>query len=368
MTVYLSMGYKMNLQYEHTFLGQLETLRRQNIGQNDLIEFSDYQAKILSSYQLEEPIVGPFYGYLKVTRTCNSHCVYCDHWKLPSNPIPSTDELFQVIDNLHNIGTRHINLTGGEPLLRADLSDLIEYAHKKEISVCLLTNGLLLPKRFEELLEVELDAVIISIDSINPGEFHQTRGVDLELVMQGFYSLIEMKNKRPEMFGSVTSVITSVNLKSLFNLIEIANQHGIGVQFSPYHCFQRDSYDRLSPTDDFINNQTIKKLIDMKNTHNLLDSEPFLSHFPAFFKSGLLPTGFECLASYLAAFIDVDLNVRPCWVMKPVGNLRESNLENIWSNQSFQAARKAIRQHQCPKCWLLCTAEPSIFMKYGAIE
>ena len=358
----------MILQYEHTFLGQLEALRRKKMGQNDLVEFGDYQAKILSSYQLDEPIVGPFYGYLKVTRSCNSRCVYCDHWELPSDPIPSTEELFQVIDSLQDIGVRHINLTGGEPLLRPDLSILINYAHQKKLSVCVLTNGILLPKKSEELLEADIDAVIISMDSMVPKEFHQTRGIALELVKEGFNSLIEMKNKKPEMFISITSVITSVNLKSLIDLVERATQHGIGVQFSPYHCFQQDGHDRLSPEDDFLIAQTIEKLIDMKNSHILLDSEPFISHFPEFFKSRLPPKGFDCLAGYLAAFIDVDLNVRPCWVMKPVGNLRESTLENIWTSQTFQAARKTIREHQCPGCWLLCTAEPSIFMKHGVIE
>jgi MoaA/NifB/PqqE/SkfB family radical SAM enzyme len=350
--------------FSDTFLGQLEQLHSRRAGVDVAGDWPHRQQALMASYRSDYPCASPFYGYLKVVRSCNSRCIYCDHWKLQAGHDPSTAELQTVIESLYDLGVRHINLTGGEPLLRPDLPDLVDFAHQQDMVVCLLTNGLLLPRMADALLEAQIDAIIISIDSVVPGEFLHTRGVPFHLVEKGLYPLVEMKNKHPEMFVSITSVITNVNLFSVVTLIEYANQYDVGVQFSPYHHFDQGQPDDLTPQDISSVEKIICQLLRMKSLgHKLLDSPQFLKHFPRFFEHRCVPKGFKCMAGYVAVFADVDLNVRPCWMIKPVGNLRQERLEDIWYSARFQEARRRIKALQCPKCWLLCTAEPSLYVQ-----
>jgi len=350
--------------FSDTFLGQLELLRSRWTDVDTTEEWHQRRQALSASYRDNYPYVSPLYGYLKAVRSCNSRCVYCDHWKLQADHDPSTAELQAAIESLYDLGVRHINLTGGEPLLRPDLLDLIDFGHQRDMVVCLLTNGLLLPRMADALLEAQIDSIIISIDSIISEEFMHTRGVPSHLVEKGFHTMVEMKNRRPEMFVSITSVITNVNLHSIAALIEYANQYNVGVQFSPYHHFDQGQPDDLTPQDISSVERIISQLLQMKSLgYRLLDSPRFLEHFPKFFECRCVPDGFKCMAGYVAVFVDVDLNVRPCWMMKPVGNLRQEKLEDIWYSARFQEARRQIKALQCPKCWLLCTAEPSFYVE-----
>lgn len=348
-----------------TFLGELEKLRYQR-SKIDTTEIGFDPQSFKISYTENYPHVSPLYGYLKVIRSCNSRCIYCDHWKLHDENDPSTAELKQVLQALAGLGVQHINLTGGECLLRRDLPELINFAHQYELVVCLLTNGLLLTKMSHSLLEAKIDAVIVSIDSVIPKEFEYTRGVPFDLVEKGLQALVELKQKRPEMFISITSVITRVNLDSLAELVEYTTQYGIGIQFSPYHHFDPGLPDDLTPKDPISVSRIIERLLQMKSAgYKLLDSPRFLEHFPKFFERRSVPEGFKCMAGYVAVFVDADLNVRPCWMMKPVGNLRNEELSTIWYSAGFKEARQRIKALQCPQCWLLCTAEPSFYLENG---
>ena len=349
-----------------TFLGHLERIRFMRFGEG--AEWRPYPSRedLAASYEDNYPYSAPLYGYLKVVRSCNSRCIYCDHWNLPAGTDPTTAELETVIDSLFQLGVRHINLTGGEPLLRPDIPALIGCAHRRGMIVCLLTNGLLLPRNADALLEAEIDAIILSMDSVTPDEFAATRGVPFEAVERGFRSLVAIKERRPETFVSVTSVVTSVNLDSLGALVEYLGQQGVGVQLSPYHQFDPDTCDSLTPQPPSAVKTVVERLLATRSPrHILLDSDRFLNHFPAFFEGRRVPEGYRCLAGYVAVFVDVDLHVRPCWMIQPVGDLRQSSLDEIWHGSRFKSARQRIRSLQCPKCWLLCTAEPSLDLDQG---
>jgi MoaA/NifB/PqqE/SkfB family radical SAM enzyme len=354
----------MELSFSDTFLGHLEQLRYRRSGEEvDMVQPPRVEA-LVASYCDDYPYVSPLYGYLKVVRSCNSRCVYCDHWTLPAGSDPTTTEIQNLIDSLHRLGVRHINLTGGEPLLRSDIPTLIEYAHTRDMIVCLLTNGLLLPRMADALLQAEIDAIILSLDSVIPAELAATRGVPFESVEKGFRALVAIKQERPETFVSLTSVITRVNLASLGALVEYAGQYGVGVQFSPYHHFDPALPDELTPDNPAAVRAAIAQLLAARSAgHLVLDSPRFLEHFPDFFLARSVPDRFHCLAGYVAVFVDVDLHVRPCWMMAPVGDLRQLPLDAIWYGAQFQEARQRIRMLRCRKCWLLCTAEPSLHVE-----
>src|SRR3981189_467844 len=113
---------------------------------------------------------------------CNCRCVMCDIWKRESNDQIHAQDLERHRNSLKSLGVRQIVLTGGEPLLHNDLSALCYFFRDRQIHLTLLTTGLLLHKRAEEVATL-FDDIIISLDG--PPEIH-----DAIRRVSGAYNLI----------------------------------------------------------------------------------------------------------------------------------------------------------------------------------
>ncbi|UCF38376.1 MAG: radical SAM protein [Acidobacteriota bacterium] len=112
----------------------------------------------------------PILVHLVPTRRCNLSCRYCNEFDSSSLPV-STGTLFTRIDQLAELGTTMIHLSGGEPMLHPHLESLIERIRSKGMIAGLLTNGILLSqKRIEGLNSAGLDHLQISIDNVEPDD------------------------------------------------------------------------------------------------------------------------------------------------------------------------------------------------------
>src|SRR6185369_17083090 len=101
----------------------------------------------------------------EITHRCPLHCVYC------SNPLqmagPETEletaEWVRVFEQAAEMGVLHVHLTGGEPLARADLVELVSSANRKELYTNLITSGIgLKPERLKALVDAGLDHLQLS--------------------------------------------------------------------------------------------------------------------------------------------------------------------------------------------------------------
>jgi GTP 3',8-cyclase len=127
-----------------------------------------------------------------VTDRCNLRCVYCMPpegvaWQ-PHENILTYEEIMQVVQAAAAHGVQEFRLTGGEPLVRKGLAQLVrmmaETPGVKDIS--LTTNGLLLESQIDGLAEAGLKRINVSLDTLNPERFARiTRGGSLEKVMNG---------------------------------------------------------------------------------------------------------------------------------------------------------------------------------------
>ena len=121
---------------------------------------------------------------ISVTDRCNMRCGYCmpkDNAKwFDTNEILSFEEIIRLSTILTNLGVEKIRITGGEPLLRPSIENLIKsitkISHIKSIG--LTTNGLLLSEKVEELKSSGLDSVNISLDSFKEDRFKMMTGVN----------------------------------------------------------------------------------------------------------------------------------------------------------------------------------------------
>ena len=129
---------------------------------------------------------------ISVTDRCNLRCVYCVPEtgvpKIPAEELLTDDEIIRITEAAAKAGVRHIKVTGGEPLLRNQIAELIRRI--REIpgidTVTLTTNGILLARQMHALAEAGIDGVNISLDTLDEKRYAQmTRGGDLKKALDG---------------------------------------------------------------------------------------------------------------------------------------------------------------------------------------
>ncbi|WP_284139294.1 MULTISPECIES: GTP 3',8-cyclase MoaA [unclassified Virgibacillus] len=139
---------------------------------------------------------------ISVIDKCNLRCTYCmpkevfgdDYEFLDDNELLRFDEIVRVAKHFAKLGVEKIRITGGEPLLRKDLDQLIARLAKETgiTDIALTTNGILLPKRAKKLKEAGLKRVNISLDAIEDHVFTQIngKGVSVAPVLKGIEAAI----------------------------------------------------------------------------------------------------------------------------------------------------------------------------------
>ncbi len=129
---------------------------------------------------------------VSVTDRCNLRCRYCMPaeglaW-LPGDHVLHRHEVLRLVGVLAGLGVTDVRVTGGEPLLRPDLDDIVRGVARtpgvREVSIT--TNGVLLADRLDDLVAAGLARVNVSVDSLDPDRFEaSTRRRDLDRVLAG---------------------------------------------------------------------------------------------------------------------------------------------------------------------------------------
>ena len=133
---------------------------------------------------------------VSVTDRCNLRCTYCmpeaDYAWLPRPQILSFEEIDRLVGIFVGLGVDRVRLTGGEPLLRRDLPELVRLltARRGLRETALTTNGLLLAGQAEALLAAGLGRITVSLDTLDPERFRRIAQRDeLEAVLAGLAKL-----------------------------------------------------------------------------------------------------------------------------------------------------------------------------------
>ena len=132
--------------------------------------------------------------YLRISLTdrCNLRCYYCMPGNSPlsfihNDNILSFDEIVSFSEKAVSMGIRKIRLTGGEPLLRDDVVEIVrrlsEIQDLEDLSMT--TNGILLSRYAGSLAKAGLQRVNISLDTVNPARYRKITGGDITPVMKG---------------------------------------------------------------------------------------------------------------------------------------------------------------------------------------
>jgi MoaA/NifB/PqqE/SkfB family radical SAM enzyme len=138
----------------------------------------------------------PKFMTMAVTSRCQCRCPHCySNASLDRRPGElGTDELKSVIDQARDLGVLEIIFSGGEPLLRSDIFELVRHAHERGLLTRLNSNGLLLDRgRIKKLKDAKLTRCAVSIDDPDPTVHDRLRGVPglFRKAVAGVESLVE---------------------------------------------------------------------------------------------------------------------------------------------------------------------------------
>lgn len=175
---------------------------------------------------------------ISVTDRCNFRCTYCmplDQYDwISRDQILSYEEIRRLVGVFAHLGVRKLRITGGEPLLRADLEDLVAMLAQVDSieDICLTTNGSLLADKAARLKRAGLGRVTVSVDSLDPATFARMaqRG-DVATVLAGISAAIEA-GLAPLKLNAV--IERGVNDHEILDLLEYARLRRLDLRFIEY--------------------------------------------------------------------------------------------------------------------------------------
>jgi len=175
---------------------------------------------------------------ISVTDRCNLRCQYCmpekDYVWLPRRDILDFEELSFLVDIFSDVGVNRVRLTGGEPLVRRNLPQLVRLlASKPNLDdIALTTNGVLLAEQAAPLRDAGLHRVTVSLDTLSPDRFRAlTRFDELSRVLAGIRRAADLGFSALKI-DSV--VIRGTNDDELVPLLEYSRTVGAEVRFIEY--------------------------------------------------------------------------------------------------------------------------------------
>lgn len=300
------------------------------------IEKIQIASKVLKARIFKKPY--PLTVSFNITYRCNLQCAYCEYRKQKVDELSTTD-IYHIIDQLHTMGTKFITLTGGEPLIREDIQQIIQYCKNKKFSVTLNSNGTLFHKKFQEIKSV--DFIQFSLDG--PKDINdQHRG-------QGVYDRVikAMQHCQKEHIKCcMVATLTRDNVSHIDQIIRIAEQNNIGVYFQPVtpnlSGNARHDMPLMPPEDQY--KKAIQFLLEEKKSgckaiHTSTSALKHLYHWPH-------PKKLFCSVRLCHFFIEPDGKIFWCDnfpnyqdFLIPPGK----NIKNTYRNLS--------EPHACNRCW-----------------
>ena len=169
----------------------------------------------------------PIWAQLKITEKCNLNCGYCCEHNNSGRHVP-VETVFKWIEKCSELGVKHVEFIGGEPLMHPDLFEMLKSAKSHGMNTGFTTNGFLMTDEFiEKLMENGIRRIQLSIDCIEPNPVTKKAFKLLE------HQLEQVSKK--DILLHVNSVITKDTIQQSIELACILFDRGVPVAFSPAH-------------------------------------------------------------------------------------------------------------------------------------
>jgi AdoMet-dependent heme synthase len=283
---------------------------------------------------------------LQITTRCSMRCSYCyvNYKTYQQLKDPNTEEVFKIIDELYLQGTRWLWFLGGEPMMRSDFGQIIDYAHGKGMFCDMNSNGILINKDNIKVVK-KLDGVCISLDGDNiSNEYYRGKG-NYEKALKAIKLL--RKHKIPV---RIHSILTKKTQSTLDQVVKMAKEFDVSFNYCEVLKEKRDNDHSLSEKES---KEFYQKYISYKKkgapimqslrAMNLLQKWPkkesdiiYRNESRKYSKDDYL----KCLSGDLTCFADLDGKLYSCPRTWNDGlNYHEVGFKKAWN---YLAKRKCI--------------------------
>lgn len=271
---------------------------------------------------------------LNITNRCNFRCTHCafDSGVLDL-PELTLSELEKILRETKEIGGQRFDITGGEPLVREDVDEIIKIGKGLGYKIELVTNGSLLNKeKLKKFKELGLDGIAISLDGSTPEAYNKIRRRDEKT----FYKVIEniRASRETGFYTKINTTVFACNLEDIPNITELALSLGVNelglYYFTPIGRGNRSKEIAAEPVKWL--NVIRGKLKEYQNKGLKISLE-----FPLIERENWNPD-FGCIVNKEKSHLQVlpDGDVYPCAILasynKPIANLKSASVKDIWNN------------------------------------
>ncbi len=301
--------------------------------------------------------VKPLSASLKLTENCQAKCVSCNYWQTRWDDGLNAEKAVDVINRLGEFGIRYLRFTGGEPLLRRDLFQVMQKANMARFKrITLQTNGLLLKKLSKEINDSPITKIAVSIDGLEASN-------DLIRGIKGYFKLA-MEGIRL-LKGKQVHVVATLNGRSageLEGLADEAKRAGAGFAFNILD--DRSYFLRHTSTSDLWPDKAEITTIVRFLRDKLKRPAYELDYIFKYFSREALDEP-PCVLGFIELFVVSNGDVLTgCYVLKPVGNVLREDLSELVGSERYRDACLAMVRRECPGC--TCGIHVSLAFKNAA--
>jgi len=297
-----------------------------------------------------------------ITHKCNFKCIMCN-----SSPQISRvdneltgDEWKTVISRLKELSIEDIHFTGGEPLLREDLSDLIRYAADLKFSVGVTTNGSLLTEsRLEKMVSSGLSSMAVSLDAEGE-DYENIRGISNSYSkIKDTLRLLSRYKISGKVKGYINFTLFQATLPHFKAVKRVADSLSLPVavcllDYTPYFFNRKENKARL-----WIKKEAVKELRSfiefikkekVRKPDSLIINTSGIRYIDKYFHDPI-QRDVPCIASQTRIFINPYGKVMGgCLSMGNFGDLRQSSLKEILDSDRLKESEKNMFYKKCPGC------------------
>lgn len=289
-----------------------------------------------------------------VTYRCNARCHMCNTWQITSDENELKPSDYEKLPHL-----KMVNITGGEPFLRQDLTDIIDVLKRKTARIVISTNGFLTDRIVAVAQKYPDIGIRVSLEGLSATN-DELRGIKHGFD-KGLKTIVELKHRGMKDIGFGITV-SDKNAKDMMDLYKLAC--AMDLEFSTA-IIHNTYYFHKDDNVITIKDEIIAELEKLK-------TEFFRTNRPknwlrAYFIDGMIsyfindnPRPLPCLAGSETFYLDPFGDMFPCNAMNTrMGNIREQSFEEIWESRQAQKVRTCVKNCK-EKCWMICTVAPSM--------
>lgn len=295
--------------------------------------------------------------HVGITDRCNLKCLHCDIWKSGKRNELTCKQWMDILKRIKKwLGPFRLDVSGGEPFLRSDMLDIIDFCNKNEILIVITTNATMLnPGAINKLSRIKNLTLNISIDSVNPDAhdyLKNTKGAHQQVMD----ALLEFKKNNRICNITMATILMGYNIEEIMLLIKklmidkIADaisfqalDNNFSAKYDPGWFKQNKLWPSKDKMDIFLN--ILDGIIRIKNAGGYINnSAEQLESIKYYFENPTRSINGKCNTGDINFIMNPSGDVLLCWNMAPIGNAVSGDLEKIWHSTLAEKRREDIAQ------------------------